>query len=76
MPDPRVSLLPALEALLDEALDASPSGRADVVARVRLEHPALADELAALLGAEPELDAHRFLVETPEGTGGVAARSP
>ncbi|MDQ2670925.1 MAG: serine/threonine-protein kinase [Gemmatimonadota bacterium] len=70
MPDSRSSLLPALAALLDEALDATPGERDALITRVRAEHPALADELEALLGAEPELDVRQFLAE------GVAGQRP
>ena len=50
-----------LHRLLDEALELAPEQRAAWLARVGTRHPEQAEELAAMLAAEPELDARGFL---------------
>jgi serine/threonine-protein kinase len=55
------ALLAALHPLLDRALDLAPAERAAWLARLGEEHAALVPELEALLAAEGELDASRFL---------------
>jgi serine/threonine-protein kinase len=53
--------LVTLHRLLDEALDLEPGERAAWLHRLRLEQPALADELEDLFAAEPALEARGFL---------------
>jgi serine/threonine-protein kinase len=54
-------LLAALDALLGQALDVPPGEREAWLARLRVEQPAHAAELEALLAAEVELDVRGFL---------------
>ena len=58
---PTVLLLRRLRPLLDRALDLDPVEREDYLERLAREAPADAREVAALLAAEPALDAARFL---------------
>jgi hypothetical protein len=58
---PTVLLLRRLRPLLDQALDLDPAEREDFLERLAREAPADAREVAALLAAEPVLDAARFL---------------
>jgi len=58
-------LLADLSSLLDQALDLAPDARAAWVAQLRLDQPALAPELEALLGAEVGLNACGFLERDP-----------
>ena len=60
-------LLAVLHALLDQALDLAPPEREAWLARLRLEQPAHAAELEALLAAEAGLDASRFLADPDWG---------
>jgi hypothetical protein len=66
--------------LLDRTLDLDPAEREAFLARLAREQPADARELAALLAAEPELDAARFLcrapVRHPEQSEGPWSESP
>jgi serine/threonine-protein kinase len=56
-------LLTALHPLLDQALDLPPNEREAWFTRLRLEQPAHAAELEALLAAEASLDARGFLFD-------------
>jgi serine/threonine protein kinase len=54
-------LMAALHELLDDALELEAGEREAFLARIRLDRPGLAAELAQLLAAEPGLDARGFL---------------
>jgi hypothetical protein len=60
-------LLAALGALLNQALDLTPGERETWLARLRIEQPAHAAELDALLAAEADLDSRGFLSEQAIG---------
>ena len=61
MMQPTVLLLKRLRPLLDRALDLNPAERDAYLERLARDAPADAREVAALLAAEPVLDAARFL---------------
>ena len=65
--DPK--LLAALHALLDQALDLAPAEREAWLARLRVDQPAHAAEVEALLDAEAVLDGRGFLAGGPLGDG-------
>jgi serine/threonine-protein kinase len=54
-------LLARLRPLLEQGLDLPPAERRDWLERLRMEHPALAPEVEALLEEEAGLEARRFL---------------
>ncbi len=66
-------MLPAhwktLQPLLDEALDASPAARAELLQRLRSAQPALADGLEALLLSHAQAQAEDFLQGDADGPG-------
>jgi hypothetical protein len=64
-PGTRAPLLTRLRDLLDQALELGPADLQALIQRVAREAPDDARELAALLDAEPELDAIRFLCDQP-----------
>ena len=72
----RTALLAALDELLDEALELAPDERTVWFARLRATRPALAAELEAMLQAEPELDASRFLGDGPWGAASAGVTPP
>ena len=65
MTRPTVLLLSRLRPLLDRTLDLGAAERDAFLARLAREEPADAREVAALLAAEPVLDAARFLCRVP-----------
>jgi hypothetical protein len=64
-PHPRGPLLTRLRGLLDQALELGPAELEAFLGRLARDAPDDARELAALLAAEPELDAIRFLCDRP-----------
>jgi hypothetical protein len=64
-PHPRGPLLTRLRRLLDQALELGPAELEAFLGRLARDAPDDARELAALLAAEPELDAIRFLCDRP-----------
>ena len=64
-PGPSVPLLTRLRGLLDQALELGPAELEAFLQRLAREAPDDSKELAALLAAEPELDAIRFLCDHP-----------
>jgi len=64
-PGTRAQLLTRLRDLLDQALELGPADLEAFLQRLAREAPDDARELAALLDAEPELDAIRFLYDQP-----------
>lgn len=66
MTRPTVLLLRRLRPLLDRTLDLGPAEREAFLTRLAREAPGDAREVAALLAAEPALDAARFLCRIPE----------
>jgi len=67
-------LLATLHALLDQALDLAPLEREAWLSRLRVEQPAHAAELEALLGAEAGLDAKGFLSGTALAAPGLSGQ--
>jgi hypothetical protein len=61
MTRPTVLLLSRLRPLLDRTLDLDPAEREAFLERLARQAPAEAREVAALLAAEPALDAAGFL---------------
>lgn len=59
----------ALSPLLDQALDLEPSARAHWLEKLRLEQPALAEELRVLLARHAINDAEKFLERSPLSPG-------
>jgi hypothetical protein len=64
-PRPSAPLLTRLRGLLDQALELGPAELETFLLRLARDAPDDARELAALLAAEPELDAIRFLCDHP-----------
>lgn len=62
---PGAPLLTRLRGLLDQVLELGPAELEPFLARLARDSPDDARELAALLAAEPELDAIRFLCDQP-----------
>ena len=78
-------LLTRLRSLLDQALELGPAELEAFLMRLARDAPDDARELAALLAAEPELDAIRFLssslsprppTNAPQPPGGQASGAP
>jgi len=74
---PTAPLLARLRELLDQALELGPAELEAFLVRLARVAPADARELTALLAAEPELDAMRFLCDQPRpGSPTDATRPP
>ena len=77
MTRPSTRLLARLRDLLDQALELGPAELEDFLTRLARDAPEDARELAALLAAEPELDAIHFLSGKPAlGPPADAAHPP
>ena len=65
MTRPSSRLLARMRSLLDQVLELGPAELEDFMTRLARDAPEDARELAALLAAEPELDAIHFLSGRP-----------
>jgi hypothetical protein len=71
-----IHLLARLRSLLDQALDLAPAELEGFLVRLARDAPDDARELTALLAAEPELDAIRFLSGSPAPSPSADAVRP
>ncbi len=78
MPEINGASWEAVSALLDELLDADDAQRAARLAQLRMQNPALSDEVAELLARQAAVEMEQFLEGSaldPLGLGELAGRS-